>query len=64
MEIIEFNEIYIDEEKIYSKDLEFVKKNKGKIYLAKENDKVIGLIIGIIREPESYFDYCRPNKLG
>ena len=61
MEIIEFNEIYIDEvkkllkelqeyivsldpyhfniinddyeEKIYSKDLEIVKKNNGKIYL-------------------------------
>ena len=92
MEIIEFNDIYIDEvkkllkelqeyivsldsyhfniinddyeEKIYSKDLEFVKKNKGKIYLAKENDKVVGLIMGIIREPESDFDYCRPNKLG
>ena len=91
MEIIEFNEIYVDEvkkllkelqeyivsldpyhfniindydAKIYSKDLEIVKKNNGKIYLAKENDEVIGLIMGIIREPESDFDYCRPNKLG
>ena len=53
-----------DERKIYSKDLEIVKKNNGKIYLAKENDKVVGLIMGIIREPESDFDYCRPNKLG
>ena len=91
MEIIEFNEIYIDEvkkllkelqeynvsldpyhfniinddyeEKIYSKDLEIVKKNNGKIYLAKENDIVVGLIMGIIKEPESDFELLQTKQV-
>ena len=35
-------------EKYFNKTIEDVKKNDGKILLYKDNDKIVGLIIGII----------------
>lgn len=45
-------------------DLKDVKKKKGKCYLALENDKVIGLIMGVIRKYEKYdyLDYKCPKE--
>ncbi len=51
-------------DKIYLKDMEEVNNNKGKIYLAQEDNKIIGLIMGVIREPVIEFDYERLNKMG
>ncbi len=51
-------------EKIYIKDLEEVKNNKGKIYLAQDNNEIVGLIIGVIRKPIVEFDYERLNDMG
>lgn len=52
------------EEIIFIKDMNLINKNSGKMYLAVENDKIIGLIIGIIRKPEVEFDYERLDKMG
>ncbi len=45
-------------------DLEEVNNNKGKCYLAKENDKIIGLIMGYIRtyDEYDYLDYKCPKS--
>lgn len=51
-------------DKIYTKDMEEVKNNKGKIYLAQEGKEIVGLIIGVIREPIVEFDYERLNNVG
>ncbi len=51
-------------ENIYIKDMDEVKNNEGKIYLAKEKNKIIGLIIGVIRKPTVEFDYERLNNMG
>lgn len=56
------NEDYKD--KVFIKDMDEVKNNNGKIYLAIESNKVIGLIIGVIRKPEIDFDYSRLNNMG
>ena len=52
-------------EKMAIIDLEEVKDNNGKCYLAIENNKAIGLIMGIIRKYDEYdyLDYKCP-KLG
>ena len=51
-------------EKMVLYDLEQVKTNNGKCYLAVNNDKVIGLIMGIITkyEDEDYLDYKCPKR--
>ena len=60
-----FNIIKDDyKEKIFTKDMEEVEKNDGKIYLAIANNKVIGLIIGVIRKKEISFDYERLHNMG
>ena len=51
-------------EKIFIKDVEEIKNNKGKIYLAQEKNQIVGLIIGVIREPIIEFDYERLNNMG
>ena len=51
-------------DKIYEKDMNCVLKNDGKIYLAIEDNKVIGMILGIIEKPEYDFDYERKTKVG
>ena len=45
-------------------DLEEVNKNNGKCYLAIENDKAVGLIMGIIRSYDKYdyLDYKCPKS--
>lgn len=45
-------------------DLEEVKENDGKCYLAVENDKAIGLIMGIVPKYDEYdyLDYTCPKK--
>lgn len=45
-------------------DLQKVKDNDGKCYLAIEDDKIIGLIMGIIPEYDKYdyLDYLCPKK--
>ena len=51
-------------EKIYIKDMEEVRNNNGKIYLAQEENQIVGLIMGVIRKPEVEFDYERLNNMG
>ena len=45
-------------------DLELVKENSGKCYLAIENDKAIGLIMGIVKkfDESDYLDYKCPKE--
>lgn len=60
-----FNIINNDyEDKIFKRDMDEVNNNDGVIYLALEDNKVIGLIMGVIRKPEKDFDYERPNNMG
>ncbi len=51
-------------EKMAVLDLEEVNKNNGKCYLAIENDKVIGLIMGTISSYDEYdyLDYKCPKR--
>ena len=51
-------------EKMALIDLEKVRKNNGKCYLAIENDKAIGLIMGIIPDYDKYdyLDYKCPKR--
>ena len=51
-------------EKLALVDLEEVNKNNGKCYLAIENDKAIGLIMGIIPSYDEYdyLDYKCPKR--
>ncbi len=51
-------------EKIFIKDMEEIKNNKGKLYLAQEENQIVGFIIGVIREPVIEFDYERLNNMG
>ena len=50
-------------EKMTELDLKEVEENEGKCYLAVENGKAVGLIMGIIRkyEPYDYLDYTCPR---
>ena len=45
-------------------DLKLVKENSGKCYLAIENDKAIGLIMGIVKkfDESDYLDYKCPKE--
>lgn len=52
------------ENKVFVKDMQEVKNNNGSIYLAIEDNQVIGLIMGVIRKPEQDFDYNRPTFMG
>lgn len=51
-------------EKMALMDLEEVNKNNGKCYIAVENDKAIGLIMGCIfpYDEKDYLDYKCPKK--
>ena len=51
-------------EKMAILDLEEVKKNNGKCYIAIENDKAIGLIMGTIPpyDENDYLDYKCPKR--
>ncbi len=50
-------------EKYFIKTIEEVNKNNGKILLYKEEDKIIGLVIGIINNEEiSNYDFKAPKR--
>ncbi len=50
-------------EKYFEKTINEVNKYKGKIFLAKELDSIVGLIIGIINnENESTYDFSAPKR--
>jgi len=51
-------------EMYFKKTLQLINKNKGKIYLAVENNKAIGLIAGYIEKYDKYdsIDYTCPKK--
>ena len=61
----ELDQVGIDyREKMALMDLEEVNKNNGKCYIAVENDKAIGLIMGCIfpYDEKDYLDYKCPKK--
>lgn len=50
-------------EKYFKKTMDEVNKYEGKIFLAIENEKVIGLIVGLINnEEESTYDFKPPKR--
>ncbi len=50
-------------EKYFEKTMNEVNKYKGKIFLAIEDEKIIGLIVGIINnEEESTYDFKAPKR--
>lgn len=50
-------------EKYFKKTMDEVNKYEGKIFLAIENEKVIGLIVGLINnEEESTYDFKAPKR--
>lgn len=50
-------------EKYFEKTMNEVNKYEGKIFLATENEKVIGLIVGLINnEEESTYDFKAPKR--
>lgn len=52
-----YREIY------FEKTMEEVKKNNGKILLFKENEKIVGLIVGIVNNDEVIrFDFKAPKR--
>ena len=69
--IVEIDEDHLDQvhpdyrEKMFEKSLKEVKEKNGKVYLAVENNQIVGLIIGCIREYDEYdyLDYTCP-KMG
>ncbi len=50
-------------EKYFEKTMNAVKKYEGKIFLAKETDAIVGLIIGLINnENENTYDFSAPKR--
>lgn len=50
-------------EKYFEKTLNEVGKYEGKIFLAREDEKIIGLIVGLINnENESTYDFKAPKR--
>jgi len=50
-------------EKYFEKTMEEVKKCNGKILLFKENEKIVGLIVGIVNNDEVIrFDFKAPKR--
>lgn len=45
----------------FSENMQEIEENSGKMFLAKVDDKVIGLIIGIILEEEDTYDFKAPK---
>lgn len=52
------------EDKCFEIDYSEVIKNNGIIYLALENNIVVGLIMGVIRKPVIEYDYERKYNMG
>ena len=50
-------------EKYFNKTMKEINKNEGKMFLAKETNSVVGLIIGIINnENENTYDFSAPKR--
>ena len=50
-------------EKYFKKTIEEVKKCKGKILLYSENQKIVGLIVGLINNEETFeYDFKAPKR--
>ena len=50
-------------DKYFNKTINEVNESEGKIYLAKENDSIVGLIIGIINNEEGKgYDFSVPKR--
>lgn len=50
-------------EKYFEKTIDEVKKYEGQIFLAMEEDKIIGLIVGLINNEEMEdYDFCAPKR--
>lgn len=50
-------------EKSFNKTMEEVSKYEGKIFLAKEENKIIGLIVGLINNEETKeYDFAAPKR--
>lgn len=50
-------------EKYFEKTMDEVNKYEGKIFLAKDNDLIVGLIIGLINnEDEKTYDFTAPKR--
>ena len=50
-------------EKYFEKTMEEVKKCNGKILLFKENEKIVGLVVGIVNNDEEIrFDFKAPKR--
>lgn len=64
MKIIEYQEKYLEDVKNLLVELEELKNNEGKCYLAIENQKVIGLIMGYVIKygKYDYLDYKCPRS--
>lgn len=68
--IVSIDEDHLDQvgidyrEKIMDINLKELKENEGKCFLAIENDKAIGLIMGLVvkYDEEDYLDYKCPRK--
>lgn len=51
------------EEEYFNKTLDEIKKYNGKMYLYKENDRIVGLIVGLINNEEiDTYDFKAPKR--
>lgn len=51
------------EEEYFNKTLDEIKKYNGKMYLYKENDRIVGLIVGLINNEEiDTYDFKSPKR--
>ncbi len=46
----------------FAKTIKEVEENHGKILLAKDDDKIVGLIIGLIEEPHNEYNFKAPRR--
>ena len=50
-------------EKYFKHTMKDVRNNEGKIYLAQDGNKIVGLIIGLINNDEiDTYDFCAPKR--
>ncbi len=49
-------------EKYFNKTMEEIKTSNGKMFLYEENGKIIGLIVGLIREEIFEYDFHAPKR--
>jgi ribosomal protein S18 acetylase RimI-like enzyme len=52
----EYKELY------FAKTMKEVEENQGKILLIKDDNKIVGLVIGLIDEPHDEYDFKTPRR--